>query len=147
MTASQDQIIIENENVDGKAVVDIDNLLSSDRAIRKPEPLVHAAVDNDDYTKQDPKPKISERTYYKRRTFDNSEKHGQLMAEYSDANSNRRMQMYLQFPLLTSEFGLINRNDPHIKSSADFKLRVKSFASQMGTTHGPWSFFSAMLHG
>ncbi len=136
MTASQDQIIIENGNVDDMAVVDIDNLLSSDRAIRKPEPLVHATVDNDDYTKENRKPKISERTYYKCRTFDNSEKHGQFIAEYSDANLNRRMQMYLQFPLLTSEFDLINRNDPHIKSSADFKLRVKSFASQIGMALG-----------
>ena len=60
----------------------------------------------------------------------------QQIAEYKYADLNRRLQMYLQFPVLNSEFNLINKNDCRLNTSSDFELRIKSFATQMGMALG-----------
>jgi hypothetical protein len=76
------------------------------------------------------------------RRMESQENRLQILTEYQDANLNRRLQMYLQFPKLKSDFESINTNDQQMKSSVEFQTLVKSFAAQMGMALGS----SAMGH-
>ena len=57
--------------------------------------------------------------------------HDQIIAEYRDADFNRRLHMYLQFPQLRSEFMIMDQNDRNTDLGADFKLRRNPLASQL----------------
>ena len=72
---------------------------------------------------------------------DNARYYDLIIADYINGNLNRRLQMYLQFPFLNSEFDSINNNDRNLKTFSDFELRVKSFATQMGMALGSAATF------
>jgi hypothetical protein len=57
--------------------------------------------------------------------------HDQIIAEYRDADFNRRLHMYLQFPRLRSEFILIDRRDLNSKPPAGFASHRFSLAARM----------------
>ena len=57
--------------------------------------------------------------------------HHKIIAEYRDADFNRRLHMYLQFPHLRSTFILMDQNDLNTDLSADFKFRRNSLAAQL----------------
>lgn len=135
MTASQ-QIIEEHEKTDLNAVIDEKNLLSLDRSTIETEPLAHSTTDYNDFTQKNRGTPKSDPVNTKCRQNDNVENHDPIIADYKNADLNRRLQMYLQFPVLKPEFDLINRNDRHLNTSSDFELRIKSFATQMGMALG-----------
>ena len=54
--------------------------------------------------------------------------HKKIIAEYGDADFNRRLHMYLQFPGLRSEFILIDQDN---RSSAGFPASRYSVAARM----------------
>lgn len=54
-----------------------------------------------------------------------------ITAEYRDADFNQRLNMYLQYPRLRSNFILIDQRDLATDSPADFKLRQKLPLAQM----------------
>lgn len=135
MTASQ-QIILEHEKTDLNAVIDAKKLLSLDRSTSKTDPLAHPITDDNDYTQKIRGTPKSDHFNNRCQHTDNCVNHDPIIANYKNANLNRRLQMYLQFPVLKSEFDLINRNDRHLKTSSDFELRIKSFATQMGMALG-----------
>ena len=54
-----------------------------------------------------------------------------IIAEYQEADFNRRLHMYLQFPHLRSKFILMDRNDLNTSGSAGFKLPRNSLAAQL----------------
>ena len=60
-----------------------------------------------------------------------TQRHDTLIAEYRDADFNRRLHMYLQFPHLRSKFILMDQNDPNTDGSADFKRHRNSPAAQL----------------
>jgi hypothetical protein len=57
--------------------------------------------------------------------------HEKIIAEYRDADFNRRLHMYLQFPDLRSAFILMDQNDLNTDASAAFKSGRNSLAAQM----------------
>jgi hypothetical protein len=54
-----------------------------------------------------------------------------IIAEYRSADFNQRLNMYLQFPGLRSDFIIIDQNDLKTDISAGFKLRKKLPLNQM----------------
>ena len=60
----------------------------------------------------------------------------QILTKYKDADFNQRLNIYLQFPLLRSDFILIDRNDLNTDLSAGLKLQRNSLAAQMGIALG-----------
>ncbi len=135
MTASQ-QIIEEHEKTDLNAVIDSKRLISLERSTRKIEPLAHHMTDDNIYAQKIQGTPKSDHVNNRSQNTDNCVNHDPIIADYKNANLNRRLQMYLQFPALKSEFDLINRNDRHLNTSSDFELRIKSFATQMGMALG-----------
>jgi hypothetical protein len=73
---------------------------------------------------------------YKRRAIKMTESHDKIIAEYRDADFNRRLHMYLQFPRLRSKFILMDQNDLNTDLSAGFKLGRNSLAAQMSMVLG-----------
>ena len=136
MTASQDQIIVEHGKADYNAVIDAKKLLSLDRSTSRTEPLTHPITDDNDYAQKNRGTPNSDHFNNRCQHTDNCANHDLIIADYKNANLNRRLQIYLQFPFLKSDFDLINRNDRYLKTSSDFELRIKSFASQMGMALG-----------
>ena len=137
MNTSQDQNIVEHGKTDFNAVVEVKKLLSLGRSTSKPEPSPRPMTEDNDSAQKilgTPKP---ERFNSRCRRTDNCDNHDAIIADYKNADLNRRLQMYLQFPFLKSDFDLINRNDRHLMTSSDFELRIKSFATQMGMALGP----------
>ena len=57
--------------------------------------------------------------------------HDKLIAEYRDADFNRRLHIYLQFPHLRSKFILIDQNDLNTEFTAGFKLHRNALAAQI----------------
>ncbi len=135
MTASQ-QIIEEHEKTDLNAVIDAKKLISLELSTRKTEPLAHNATDGNDYTQKIQGTPKSDHVNNRCQHIDNCVNQDPIIADYKNADLNRRLQMYLQFPDLKSEFDSINRNDRHLNTSSDFELRIKSFATQMGMALG-----------
>ena len=136
MIESQDQIIVKRGKTDFNAVTEVKKRQSSYRSTIKPERLTHPITDNDNFAQKARRTPKSVRVNNSCQHDHNVEKHDLTIADYKKANLNRRLQMYLQFPLLKSEFDLINRNDLNLKTFSDFELRVKSFASLMGMALG-----------
>ena len=60
-----------------------------------------------------------------------TQSHDQIIAEYRDADFNRRLHMYLQFPHLRSTFILMDQNDLNTDLFGGFKLRLNSPATQL----------------
>ena len=60
-----------------------------------------------------------------------TEIHEKIMAEYGDADFNRRLHMYLQFPRLRSEFILIDQRNLNAESPAGFTSPRFSLAARM----------------
>jgi hypothetical protein len=60
-----------------------------------------------------------------------TENQDKIIAEYRDADINRRLHMYLQLPRLRSKFIAIDRNDLNTNLSEDLNLRRNSLAAQM----------------
>ena len=54
-----------------------------------------------------------------------------ILAEYRDADFNRRLHMYLQFPRLRSEFILIDQRDLKTEMPAGFSAPGFSLAARM----------------
>ncbi len=130
------QTIEEHEKTDLNAVIDAEKLISLERLTKTTERLAHHITDDNDYTqKHGGTPKLDHVNKRFQHT-DNFVNHDPIIAEYRYADLNRRLQMYLQFPFLNSEFDSINRNDRHLNTSSDFELRIKSFATQVGIAHG-----------
>jgi hypothetical protein len=136
MTTSQDQIIVEHGKTDFNAVIDAKKPLPLVRSTIETEPLAHSITDYNDFTQKTRGTPKSDRVNTKCRQNDNVENHELIIADYKNANLDRRLQMYLQFPFLKSKFDLINRNDLSLKTFSDFELRIKSFATQMGMALG-----------
>jgi len=57
--------------------------------------------------------------------------HEKILAEYRDADFNRRLHMYLQFPRLRSEFILIDQRSLNAESPAGFISPRFSLAARM----------------
>ena len=57
--------------------------------------------------------------------------HDPIITEYSKADFNRRLHMYLQFPHLRSKFIIMDQNDLNPNESAGFQLHRKSLAAQL----------------
>ena len=57
--------------------------------------------------------------------------HEKIIAEYKDADFNRRLHMYLQFPRLRSEFILIDQRNLNAESPAGFTSPRFSLAARM----------------
>ena len=62
--------------------------------------------------------------------------HDKIMAEYRDADFNRRLHMYLQFPRLRSEFILIDRRNLNAESPAGLTSPRFSLAARMSILLG-----------
>ena len=60
-----------------------------------------------------------------------TQNHDPIIGEYRDADFNRRLHMYLQFPHLRSAFILIDQNDLVTDGSAGFKLGRNPLAAQL----------------
>lgn len=60
-----------------------------------------------------------------------TQSHDQIIAEYRDADFNRRLHIYLQFPHLRSKFILMDQNDLNTDLSGGFKLRRNPLAAQL----------------
>ena len=135
MTARQ-QIIEEHEKTDLNTVIDARKHISLDRSTRKTETLAHHISDDNDYTHKIRGTPKSDHVNNRCQYNDNCVNHDPIIADYKNANLNRRLQMYLQFPILKSEFDSINWNDRHLNTSSDTELRIKSFATQMGLAFG-----------
>ena len=57
--------------------------------------------------------------------------HDQIIAEYRDADFNRRLHMYLQFPQLRSRFIIIDRGNLNPESPTGFTSPRFSLAARM----------------
>ena len=57
--------------------------------------------------------------------------HDKIIAEYKDADFNRRLHMYLQFPRLRSEFILIDQRNLKSELPAGFTAPGFSLAARM----------------
>ena len=62
-----------------------------------------------------------------------TESYDKIISEYREADFDRRLHMYLQFPPLRSEFILIDRDDLNRDLSAGFKFRRNSLAAKMSS--------------
>ena len=62
-----------------------------------------------------------------------TESYDKIISEYREADFDRRLHMYLQFPPLRSEFILIDRNDLNRDLSAGFEFRRNSLAAKMSS--------------
>jgi hypothetical protein len=60
-----------------------------------------------------------------------TQNHDQIIAEYRDADFNRRLHIYLQFPHLRSKFIVMDQNDLNVDLSAGFKWPRYSLADQL----------------
>ena len=60
-----------------------------------------------------------------------TQNHDPIIVEYRDADFNRRLHMYLQFPHLRSAFILIDQNDKITDESTGFKLDRNPLAAQL----------------
>ena len=60
-----------------------------------------------------------------------TQNHDPIMVEYRNADFNRRIHMYLQFPHLRSAFILIDQNDKITDESTGFKLGRNPLAAQL----------------
>ena len=60
-----------------------------------------------------------------------TQNHDPVIVEYRDADFNRRIHMYLQFPHLRSAFILIDQNDKITDESTGFKLGRNPLAAQL----------------
>jgi len=58
--------------------------------------------------------------------------HDKIIAEYEDADFNRRLHMYLQFPRLRSEFILIDQRNLNAESPAGFTSPRFALAARIG---------------
>ena len=54
-----------------------------------------------------------------------------LIAEYKGADFNQRLNLYLQYPRLRSEFILIDQNEINSKTADKFNLGINSLKSQL----------------
>ena len=136
MVASQDQTIVEHGKPDFNAFTDTKRLLASDYSTIQTESTNQSTTDNHGFIQKVRGTLKSGHVINSRQNKDSVENHDQMIADYKQANLNRRLQMYLQFPFLKSEFDLINRNDRHLRTFSDFELHVKSYATQMGMALG-----------
>jgi hypothetical protein len=57
--------------------------------------------------------------------------HDKIIAEYADADFNRRLHMYLQFPRLRSEFIIIDQRNLNAELPAGFTSPRFSLAARM----------------
>lgn len=55
----------------------------------------------------------------------------QIISEYREADFNRRLHLYLQYPHLRSKFILIDQNDLKMDVGTDFKTRRSVLAAQL----------------
>ncbi len=60
-----------------------------------------------------------------------TQNHDPIIVEYRNADFNRRLHMYLQFPHLRSAFILIDQNDKITDGSSDFKLGRNPLAAHL----------------
>lgn len=60
-----------------------------------------------------------------------TENFNKIIAAYRSADFNQRLNMYLQFPGLRSDFIIIDKNDLKTDLSTGFKLRKKLPLAQM----------------
>ena len=60
-----------------------------------------------------------------------TEYHEKTITEYKDADFNRRLHMYLQFPHLRSKFISIDQNDLNSDLPVGFKLYQNSLTAQL----------------
>ena len=65
-----------------------------------------------------------------------TENFSKITAEYGDADFNQRLNMYLQYPRLRSDFILIDQKDMQAELSAGCKSRPKLPLAQLGTVLG-----------
>ncbi len=136
MVASQDQTMVEHGKPEFNAFTDTKRLLSSDCSTIQTEITNQSTTDNHGFTQKVRGTLNSGHVISSRQYKDSVENYDQMIDDYKQANLNRRLKMYLQFPFLKSEFDLINRNDWHLRTFSDFELHVKSYASQMGMAIG-----------
>ena len=92
MTASQ-QIIGEHGKTDFNAVIDAKKLLSLDRSTSKTEPLAQPKTDDNDYTQKIRRTPKSNHFNNRCQHTDNYVNHDPIIADYKNANLNRRIQM------------------------------------------------------
>jgi hypothetical protein len=135
MTANR-QIFEEHEKTNLDAVIDAIKLISLESSTRETEPLSKHIIDNNYYNKKIQGTPKSAHINNRCQHTDNCINHDPNIAEYKNADLNRRLQMYLQFPILKSEFDLINKSARYLNKSSDFELRIISFATQMGMALG-----------
>ena len=69
-----------------------------------------------------------------------TENNDKIMAEYRNADFNKRLSMYLQWPRLRSEFIQIDRRELQTESSAGIKLRKPSILVQLSNTYNSIAF-------
>ena len=60
-----------------------------------------------------------------------TQNYDKITAEYRDADFNHRLNLYLEFPRLRSDFILIDQNDLKTYLSAGFRLRKNFPLAQM----------------
>ena len=136
MKSSQHQILADHGKMELNAVVNTKKHLSVNRSTNRSEQLTHSISDVNDQIDRYEDPRKSDHINNGCQQTDIPACHDPILADYKNANLNRRLQMYLQFPFLKSEFDSINRNDPLLKTSSDFELQIKTFAAQMGMALG-----------
>ena len=73
--------------------------------------------------------------------------HDKIIAEYRDADFNRRLHMYLQFPRLRSEFILIDRRNLNAEWPAGFTPPRFLLAARMSILLGSAAGWFKKLFG
>ena len=65
-----------------------------------------------------------------------TQNYDKITAEYRDADFNHRLNLYLEFPRLRSDFILIDQNDLKTDLSAGFRLRKNFPLAQISMVLG-----------
>ena len=76
-----------------------------------------------------------------------NENYEKIMAEYRDADFNKRLNMYLQLPRLRSEFILIDQHDLKTNLTVGLKLRKPSILAQLSDVFNAIALGAKKLFG